>query len=287
MSSNRVFQVFVFAFLLVSLSVGLELPPAQAAPQSITMGVCEADPDLVGCWQMDNGSGSIATNGGAIPANYATINTPRWVTGHGSSGYALSMNGLSGYAYVQDEASLDIQGAITLSAWVKPAEVATKPIISKANPGGTYGNGYELTLSGPSDLSGSQRVFFRINAGTEGDNFRVNSTSTYPITGDTWVHVAGVYDGSTMKLYYNNLEPVTLDRTVTIGKNSLFLGIGSDGVTSTSRLFKGTIDDVRVYKRALSASEIGQLAGIATAVNLASFTGSTLGNIVHLTWTTA
>jgi hypothetical protein len=75
--------------------------------------------------------------------------------------------------------------------------------------------------------------------------------------------------------------------TVTIGTNSYPLGIGTQGDNAQDRRFNGTIDDVRVYKRALSASEIGQLAGLPTAVNLASFTGSTLGNIVHLTWTTA
>jgi hypothetical protein len=69
MSSKRIIQVLVVAILLISLSVGLELPPAQAAPQSITMGVCEADLDLVGCWQLDR----TATDGGAAPANDASV----------------------------------------------------------------------------------------------------------------------------------------------------------------------------------------------------------------------
>src|SRR5450756_3190070 len=60
-------------------------------------------------------------------------------------------------------------------------------------------DGYEI------GLSSAGKIFFRLNAVSSGDTYRINSTSTYPTNGSTWVHVVGVYDGTTMRLYVNCL----------------------------------------------------------------------------------
>ncbi len=62
--------------------------------------------------------------------NATTTGNPAWVTG--VNGKALKLNGTTQYATVPDNASLDITGAITLSAWIKPEKVATQYIIKKA-----------------------------------------------------------------------------------------------------------------------------------------------------------
>src|SRR5687768_17739608 len=60
-------------------------------------------------------------------------------------------------------------------------------------------NGYELSLaSGTSAFP--QKVFFRINQVSSGDNFRVNSTTLYPIDGNTWMHVAARSEEHTSEL---------------------------------------------------------------------------------------
>ena len=82
---------------------------------------CGSDPALVGCWLMDEGSGTVANDGGALPANNVTwAGTPAWVAGQ--SGGAISLNGTSQYGATPDEASLDIVNQITLAAWIKPEQ---------------------------------------------------------------------------------------------------------------------------------------------------------------------
>jgi len=75
-----------------------------------------------------------------------------------------------------------------------------------------------------------------------------------------WTHLAGTYDGNAVKLYVNGQLEVE-DTSGGVGMlqdaNDLSIGNRSDG---NDRAFAGTIDDVRVYSRALSAAEVGWLA---------------------------
>ena len=111
-------------------------------------------------------------------------------------------------------------------------------------------------------------MFFRFNQATSGDTYRVNSTTLYPTTGTTWIHIAGTYDGTTMRLYVNGVQESSLAASIAIATNNLGLGIGAqaDGVSK----FMGQMDDVRIYHRALSASEIAALATVVTHTITAS-----------------
>jgi len=74
-------------------------------------------------------------------------------------------------------------------------------------------------------------------------------------TSGVWVHVAGTYDGSTMRLYLNGTEQpgaVSVSGTVATG--------GGIHLSSSGETLNGRLDDVRVYSRALSATEIQALA---------------------------
>jgi large repetitive protein len=223
------------------------------------VGACGSDPSLVGCWLLDEGSGPVAYDGGAVPANDATlVGSPTWMPGH--SGGAISLNGTTQYGTTPDETSLDIVNQITLAAWVKPEKYETQDLIKKAANGSV--NGYELSLSTtkPTDLPSSQKVFARFNQVTSGDTYRLNSTTMYPIDG-TWIHAAVTYDGATMRLYINGVQESSLDTNIAIVANDEPLSLGAQRTSggSASRFFQGTLDDVRVYNRALSVAEIQAL----------------------------
>jgi len=75
------------------------------------------------------------------------------------------------------------------------------------------------------------------------------------------VHVAAVYDGGSMILYRNGLEVARRSHSGTIPDEStpVFLGAGDNGTDGVGEYTNGVFDDVRLYNRALSASEIQTL----------------------------
>jgi hypothetical protein len=72
---------------------------------------------------------------------------------------------------------------------------------------------------------------------------------------NVWTHVALTYDGSQLRLYVNGVQVASKARAGAIqtpGSNPLWIG----GNVPYGEYFRGVIDEVRVYSRALSAGEI-------------------------------
>ena len=88
-----------------------------------------------------------------------------------------------------------------------------------------------------------------------------------PVTGEfsntsytvgEWQHVSFVYDGSSIRSYVNGVLKDTVSKTLsTVDSGSG--SIGSGNYTASYKYFDGSIEDVRVYNRALSGEEIVQL----------------------------
>ena len=103
------------------------------------------------------------------------------------------------------------------------------------------------------------------------DNYylEADSTSGKPATGGTfgaplfataapalnaWTHLAGTYDGVTLRFYVNGVQVSSRAQTGAIATSTNPLQIGGDSIFG--QYFFGKIDEVRVYNRALSATEI-------------------------------
>ncbi|MCK6211008.1 hypothetical protein KZX45_10675 [Georgenia sp. EYE_87] len=199
-----------------------------------------------GQWLMDEGSGT-AVGDSSGWGNHGTVQgTVGW--GPGRAGSALVLDGSSGYAQVPDNASLDLSGAMTVAAWVRPQVLATQYVVKKAT--GSR-NGFELSLSS------SGRGFFRANEVSSGNLYRVDATSVHPL--GTWVHLAGTYDGTTMRFYVDGVLQDSTAGPSAVATNGLALGIGAE--PGGYRKLRGGLDEVRLYDRALSAQEIAGLAG--------------------------
>ncbi len=215
---------------------------------------------MVGHWKMDEGSGRILKDASEYLNNANITGSPVWENGR--DGQALRFNSTPPDAKVVDNASLEITEAITIAAWVRPEKKQTQYLIKKADHNSI--DGYELSLS----LTGS--AFFRLNQESSGDTYRVDSQVNYPTEGSAWMHVAATFDGMFMRIYIDGIESnfLKLSSPVSVGINQLPLSIGSgnDGFRS----FEGTMDDVRLFKVALSDSEIFYLANsplLASPVN--------------------
>ena len=205
-------------------------------------------PGLVGYWKLDEGSGTQLkdSSGWGNPANIT--GSPSWVPV--ATGLAMTFNG-STHGVVSDQANLNATTALSLAAWVKPNQLATQDVISRA----TFGSfdGYALSLGS------NGKAFVQFNQASVGDAFKLESSSSYPTSGNTWMHVAATYDGTTMRLYINGVQESSASGPAAIAASALSIGIG--GQSNGSRRFRGDMDDVRVYNRALTPAEVATLAG--------------------------
>jgi len=221
-----------------------------------------------------------------------------YVSGH--VGKAFSFDG-TGQVRVAHNANLNVQ-ALTIEAWVYPALVdgVMDTIVCKEPDAAMYQ--YYLAIRGPDNSYGAGTIP-RGNLA-----FYLTEANGLPITGlpsneffgwvdgggqiplFTWTHVALTFDGSSAKAYLNgvltrNITGLTGMSNVTSGP--FRIGSRSDfqiGITPQDR-FNGLIDEVALYNRALSASEIQSIFNAgkfgkcsATNVSAASFLVDNFGS---------
>ena len=213
-----------------------------ATDSTVTAHYREAAPanGLVAAFGFEEGSGTTASDASGR-GNHGVASGAAW-TAAGRHGGALSFDGVDDWLTVADSSSLDLSTAMTLEAWVKP-DAISRPwqTLFMKEGAGTFA--YALYATG----GGTPQV----NAWwTESHNQYVGS-----LTQGGWTHVAVASDGATMRVYLNGVQvgvtPVAGALPNTSGplRDRRQLGVGRE-------FFDGTIDDVRVYSRALSQAEI-------------------------------
>ena len=201
-------------------------------------------------WHFDEGTGTLAhdVDGGHTGAlgNGEAAKTPSWALGCGGG---LLFDGVDDLVQVPDSDALDLAGStMTLSCWVKPNRSQIGPLLKKINPT----HGYRINVT----ATGALRFVLRRN----GQNTTV--TSTVPLPLNKWTHVAARYDGKQMRIFINGtLDAATTPATAANTPRATTAPVLIGGDSSTHR-FSGTLDDVSIYGRALSDSEIADLANI-------------------------
>ncbi|MEK6407440.1 MAG: LamG-like jellyroll fold domain-containing protein [Acidobacteriota bacterium] len=189
---------------------------------------------------------------------------------------SLSLNGTSAYVDVPNTpaglgVSIDITGPITVEAWIKLNSPGVRQgIIERYNPSagaGTTDGGYALRV-----LSNGKLRFFVFKNSVEYSSV----TSATSLTTGQWYHVAGVYDGSQLKIYIQgsvNGTPTTPTFTNTTGTSNLKIGVSSDG----GGFFNGLIDESRVTARAIYTANFAaqpKLTGVLDTKGLWRFDDS-------------
>jgi hypothetical protein len=133
---------------------------------------------------------------------------------------------------------------MTVSAWVKPSSLnGWTTVVLKERPGGLA---YALYAS---DNTAKPPAGY-VNTG--GGDLKASKNPVLPL--NVWTHLAVTYDGQSLRLYVNGLLRHSRSASGSIRTSASPLRIGGNAVWG--EYFKGLIDEVRIYGRALSLAEI-------------------------------
>ena len=210
---------------------------------------------LLGYWKLDEGTGTTAADSSGYGHDAELRNSPSWssdipATMDFHDPYTLQFDRSDAdYVSIAGTDTIDDAQELTVATWVRLA----------STPGGdgyTYmrfvqlGNSKAVMRYVNHDGIGKLQFYMRIG----GDLHSIVVDHTWAT--DTWYHVAGTYDGSTMGLYLNGEEQDTyaISGTVGTGSGVVLSHSGND------EALDGLLDDVRIYNRPLSAGEISDLA---------------------------
>ncbi len=200
-------------------------------------------------WKFDEGTGTAAND--SAGTNPGTVYGAKWLDGR--VGKALRFDGLDDYVDCGNAAVLAPE-QMTIAFWMfAEGRPEYQRILGKGSESGNF-VGQDYIFSTASD----GRVEF-----TFGQSFsqRVTVRCKDKVPVGRWVHIAATRDRSTVSLYVDGLLENTASYSFVpvAGNRHLFIGsIGSPPYAWEGR-FKGQIDDVRIYDKALSTEEVLRL----------------------------
>jgi hypothetical protein len=205
---------------------------------AIEAGIPITRTGLVGEWLFTNNLNDTSGNAYDGVATGATFGTDRF----GNANGAAVFNGINQYISVPSETDFELTGDLTVSAWINPVAITQLAgIASKCQSSSCAAFTFRLGFTGDIDL----------------DSNTASSSVPSQITAGTWTHVAGVMSGTTATIYVNGVSMFTHAQGFTPQYRNNTLRFGVDYQAS---FFDGSIDDIRIYTRALSASEVAALA---------------------------
>jgi PKD repeat protein len=217
---------------------------------------------LVGAYNFEEPSGTTVVDASG-KGNTGTISGATRTT-QGRFGKALSFDGVNDWVTINDAASLDLTTGMTLEAWVYPTVNMSQwaTVVLKEQPGGGL---YELYANGDQSQP--------LTSVTVGGQYRVLAGGPW-LLANQWTHLAATYDGTTQRLYVNGTQVAQRPQTGPTQVSSSPLRLGGNSVWG--EFFKGRIDEVRVYNRALSAAAIN--ANLNTAIATSAPSVFLIGN---------
>jgi hypothetical protein len=235
-------------------------PPAPCpAPQAFARQLEVPTRDLLALWRFDDCQDPRVEDA-SVEGHHGSVRHGRSPTAiarsagpwrPGLRGGAVSLNENVNEDWIRIEprpamARIAETNVLTIAAWVRPASSSSDQVLVSRRDHGANQVSFALGLSGGHPVC------------------RIGGTKLYaneaaPLR--AWSHVAMTFDGGTCALYLDGVlvRSGAAPGPLTVQDGPLLLGAEEDG-TSVRPAFSGRLDDVTVHARALSASEIDQLA---------------------------
>jgi hypothetical protein len=216
---------------------------AQAPAQVVEWWTAQTAPipGLVGWWRFNGDAvdySSTSASGSGVGSPYST---------NGVLNRAIFLNGSSSYVSLPTTPNHLGMSEFTFSVWVNAATLSDVNCI--------YTESYATN-------SGSARIILNLTAagnvrfGTSADS-RLTTTGA-PISAGAWRHIAGTMTAAAIRLYVNGSLTGATNGTFTVVPNDapLAANIGCNTLAAAGTFFHGSIDDLRIYNRVLTAAEI-------------------------------
>jgi len=235
-----------FSFLLVVVfSFGL-----------LGNAVADIDSGLVAYYQLNgnaNDSSGNNLNGVGTNISYTTE----------VQGSSATFSGNS-YITVASNSNLQNLSQVTISMWVRLQDLNNKQrLIAHWTSGDNDGQSFVISVNSSNDTLG-----FIVQT----TNAVSSSISTPVVSSNVWYHVVAVYNGNTALIYLNGNLSASEQISGTIDNRTGSLYIGQGGSSSfPNNLLDGQLDEVRIYNRALSSSEIQDLYQGSTSCTSTGF----------------
>jgi len=195
---------------------------------------------------MEDGQGQTVSDlsGNGNHGTFSTGMLPTCIPG--KVGGALEFRGLDSYVNCQNAALFDVTDAVSVAAWVNINTVPTDwtAIAAKGNDAWRLSTVFSTT---------------RMHFGVTGipDHWSIDGDTE--VTPGYWHYVVGTYDGTNIRIFVDGVEdaePVPYDGGITTNQDDVWIGGNSD---KPGREFDGLIDEVALWNRALTVTEIDGL----------------------------
>jgi PKD repeat protein len=245
--------VVVWVLRLLCLFIFVSNEPRQVLSVSQAPQCVAAPSGLVSWWSAEgNAHDIVGTNNGSLQGTVSF--------GTGESGQAFNFDGTSGHIRIADSISLDLTNALSIDAWIFPSAITNDfpTIVSKWDAVVVNQRSYALVL----DVN--RKVIFRLSPDGLEPGFPSNLLGTVisnlSVPLNEWTHVAGTYDGQALSIYINGIldNQANYTQGAFSGTNDFAIGALVGGMASgqSVKQFAGSIDEVDLFNRALTASEI-------------------------------
>ncbi|MCP4110167.1 MAG: LamG domain-containing protein [Desulfobacteraceae bacterium] len=215
---------------------------------------------LVAYYPFNENANDASGNGNHGTVNGAVLSEDKF----GNASHAFSFDGTDDYIEVPHSQSLNMP-SFTLFSWVKfnsDIGKTQKRIVCKQQ-NNSHAYGLEIFGNGFYGSIGNRLVMHT----SDGSTWYTVMSETQLNPGE-WYNVVGTYDGTEMKLYINGVSDASLlqPNGQTLDNNApLFIGRSQPGIIYA---FDGSIDETRIYNRALSQEEIQKLYQLSNADSL-------------------
>ena len=208
------------------------------------------DTGLVAYYRME--SGALTTDSSGNSQTLTNNNTVGEATGKFGGGADFGSGNTNKYFSRASEASLQITGDLTISAWVYVNDFSQWNIIAAKSSGGTTNYEYEFALQ-------SATAIQFVSAGAS--DYYFTSATIPTLSTNTWYHVAVKRTSGTIRFYVNGKGyTATVDHgsSGSVAASAQELRIGTRG--DNYKFYRGVMDDVAIFNRSASDWEIWNIA---------------------------